>query len=266
MHHALQSHTFRRAAVLIALVSALWMGLCRVVHADTQPVDSAATTQTIRVQAADLPAMATSSVQQAYFRMDETLVWQNTFPSVSAQPVAMGLVVFISPTDSGAIPEDWKPLLIQKNLVWMAADHAGNGASPQRRVLQALYAVQWARKSHTIDPRRIYIAGFSGGGRVATMMAPIYADLFRGGIFIAGANEIAYQPAELARLQKNRYAFINGEDDFNLAQSQRVYKKLKRSGIDGVRMIEVPGLGHEMPSAHWFAQAIDFLDGKLPTD
>lgn len=62
----------------------------------------------------------------------------------------------------------------------------------------------------------MYLAGFSGGSRVASLMAPLYPQAFVGNIFMGGASGWGRRPpAQLARMQSRGYAFVNGEQDFN---------------------------------------------------
>lgn len=219
-------------------------------------------TQTILKSASDLSQFGEDSPYKHYFKKDESLVWQLSLPSQIGEAEPLGILVYISPSPSGFIPEEWKPLLAEKKLMWISADRAGNNVEAQRRVLQALFAVHLASQYHHVNKNRIYIAGFSGGGRVASMMAPLYPALFRGGVFMGGANELSFTKKEFESMKSNRYTFINGDADFNLAESKRVFKKLKSSGIEQVAFFEVPHLAHQPPPAATLASAVDFLDGK----
>jgi len=195
------------------------------------------------------------------------LRWQVTLPENHAAQSPQGLLVYISPQNSGKIYEGWKPLLTKKNLIWIAADEAGNGFSAQRRVLQALLALQLASKKYSIDKQRIYIAGLSGGGRVVSMMAPLYPEMFTGSIFIGGANDWGSKlPEKISLMRKSSYVFINGDSDFNLKESKKVFTKFKQSGISNLEFIEVPGLGHSPPDTNWLVTAIDFLDDHKSND
>jgi hypothetical protein len=197
----------------------------------------------------------------AYFKKNEVVRWQVTLPENYKMQSPQGLLVYISPQDSGEIYDVWKSLLADKNLIWISADKGGNGFSAQRRVLQALLAIQLATKNYKIDKQRIYLAGFSGGGRVASMMVPLYPEVFTGGIFMGGANYWGSEmPEKISLIRKKPYVFINGESDFNLKESKKVNEKFKKSGVGNLEFFEVPGLGHMPPDAKWLAAAIDFLD------
>ena len=52
----------------------------------------------------------------------------------------------------------------------------------------SLEAVAQARRHFTIDPQRVYASGASGGGRMASEVAVLYADVYTGGFPLIGAN------------------------------------------------------------------------------
>lgn len=197
----------------------------------------------------------------AYFKKNETVSWQVTLPANYEEKSPQGLLVYISPQDSDEIYEMWKPLLTAKNLIWISADKGGNDFTAPRRVLQALLAVQLVSKNYKLDKQRIYVTGFSGGGRVTSMMAPLYPEPFTGSIFMGGANSWGSKSPEKFALMKNKsYVFISGENDFNLKESKIVSEKFKHAGLSNVEFFEVPGLGHMPPDAKWLGAAIDYLD------
>lgn len=203
----------------------------------------------------------------AYFKKNDSVSWQVTLPANYAAQSPQGLLVYISPQDSGEIYKMWEPLLTEKNLIWISADKNGNDFTAQRRVLQALLAVQLAAKNYKLNRQRIYIAGFSGGGRVSSMIAPLYPESFTGSIFMGGANHWGSKLPEKFSLMKNKpYVFINGENDFNLKESKKVSEKFKQAGLSNVEFFEVPGLGHMPPDAKWLGAAIDYLDAHKPNN
>src|SRR5208282_4778992 len=54
----------------------------------------------------------------------------------------------------------------------------------------ALLAAQNIMHRYTVNPDRVYVAGFSGGSRVAMRLALGYPDLFRGALLNAGSDPI----------------------------------------------------------------------------
>ena len=69
-----------------------------------------------------------------------------------------------------------------RNLIWISANGDGDGAPLQRQMLKAILAPRAVDRDYAIDMARIYIAGYSGGGGVATMIELTKPELFVGDI------------------------------------------------------------------------------------
>ena len=252
----------------LCLFSILIVTLSQQLHVHANPVEqNGLINSPIEAKLSNLISAENIVPYLAYFKKDETVSWQVTLPANHEAQSPQGLLVYISPQDSGGIYEMWKPLLIEKNLIWISADKGGNDFTAQRRVLQALLAVQLAAKNYKLDKQRIYVTGFSGGGRVTSMIAPLYPEAFTGSIFMGGANYWGSRLPEKFSLMRNKsYVFINGENDFNLKESKKVSEKFKQAGLSNVEFFEVPGLGHMPPDTKWLGAAIDYLDTHKPNN
>jgi hypothetical protein len=119
---------------------------------------------------------------------DEAIEWQVYVPETYDPEHPAGILTYISPTQKGSIPPQWKTLLDEQNLIWIGANNSGNKVRVQRRMAYALTAPAVINKSYQIDDARVYLAGFSGGGRVASMVAAEYPEIFKGAIFKAARN------------------------------------------------------------------------------
>ncbi len=191
-----------------------------------------------------------------------------------------GLIVWISPGDSGEIPKDWKPLMDKHRLIWVGANKVGNEENVYtRRIPLALDAAFNMQKLYNIDLDRVYVSGLSGGGRVSSMAALHFPDVFSGGIFVIGANYwgrmfvpgekgkywnatmTSPQPQFLSRAsQYGRYVLLTGDTDSNQPQMRVYYEKGYQKSLKNVLYLQVPGMGHEKPSAEWYEKAIEYLD------
>ena len=187
-----------------------------------------------------------------------------------------GLFVWVSPGDSPKLPADWEAVLARHHLLFIGAYNSGNPRDAFDRFRLAVDASLNMRLRFRIDPKRIYISGFSGGGRVASMLAVGYADIFTGTIAICGVNfygdatgpdgavfERSYEPdpalAALAR-RNGHFALITGDRDPNRANTQAVHEQgFKKNGFSHVLYLEVPQMGHSMPAAEWLDKALDFM-------
>ncbi len=191
----------------------------------------------------------------------ETNEWAVYVPASYDPESPAGLLVFISPTDSGRMPGRYRPVLEDNNLIWIGAHRSGNRVRIARRIGLALLATAIADSNYRIDPSRVYVSGFSGGGRTASAVAPEYAQLFTGAIYICGVNFWdGRKPKQLDRVRDNRYVFLTGSKDFNRSETRRVHRAYRRADVDNVMLLEVAGMDHRMPPAEDLAQAIAFLD------
>jgi predicted esterase len=192
---------------------------------------------------------------------EEDVDWSLYVPDSYDPRKPAGLLVFISPTDSGRMPGRYKPVLGDNNLIWISANHSGNRVRVARRISLALLATALADSEYRIDASRVYVAGFSGGGRTASAVAPKYPQIFRGAIYICGVNFWnSSEPMELDRVRDNRYVFLTGNKDFNRSETRRVHRAYRRENVDNVLLLEVPGMDHRMPPARDLAASIEYLD------
>jgi hypothetical protein len=187
-----------------------------------------------------------------------------------------GLFVFDSPGGRGNLHEPWREVLEKHKLIWIGPNKAGNDRLPLCRFGLCIDAVHNMRQLYDIDPKRVYISGVSGGGRISSMLGVCYADVFKGGIYIVGCNYFremtapntggrvwhrgyAQPAADLFNQAKKNvsHVLLTGETDMNREQTKEYYEKgFKKDGFLHVTYIEVPGMGHQPPDAEWFEKAV----------
>lgn len=192
---------------------------------------------------------------------DEPISFTVFVPETYDPATAPGLLVYMSPTYSGAAPRAWDRVLTAKNLIWIGANQAGNSVNVQRRALFALIAPDVIRQAYAVDAARVYVTGLSGGGKMASMMAVEYPHVFRGGIFNCGVEFWDRRPPRFEQVRANRFVFVTGEHDQALRPTKRVYRRFEQAGVPNVRLMVIPGMGHENPDAEHLEEALDFLDG-----
>src|SRR5438067_2390611 len=202
-------------------------------------------------------------------------------PKVDAHDREWGLFVWVDAGDTPRIPEDWEKVLSEHKLLAIAAYHSGNPRHPASRLQLAVDAAFNMRRRFNITPRRVYISGLSGGGRVASMVGIAYADVFSGTFSIVGANFYKPMPAPGGRhyppsfapvgtiladaKKRNRFILLTGSKDSNRENTKDVYRRgFKAEGFRHVLYLEVPDMGHALPSGEWFAKGLDFLDQDDP--
>lgn len=182
-----------------------------------------------------------------------------------------GLLVWVSPLDGAGMPPGWHATLEERGVIFVTAARSGNQTSPLgRRIPLALTATANVARSHAVDPDRVWIAGFSGGARIAERMALAYPDVFSGAILDGssddiGAHDVALPPrANFERLlDRMAIVFSSGQEDgFNVVSARHVAASLRRHCLDRVSLEVRRREGHDMMSSASLAKAIDFLDRK----
>jgi hypothetical protein len=192
-----------------------------------------------------------------------------------------GLIVWINAGESGEIPTRYRELMEKHNLIWIGANQSGNSRNPfWIRASLAIEAVVHMKRRYNIDPDRVYVSGVSGGGRVSSMAALVFPDIFTGGgLYVIGCNYMKDIKTESTRYvsgfwnkpdsrivavaKKRRFAMLTGSEDFNQPGTQLVYDAYKRDGFEYVTYLEEPALTHTLPSAAWYEKAIEALDQPL---
>ncbi len=195
-----------------------------------------------------------------------------------------GLLVWISPGQYGGVrkPENMK-VLADKRLIWIGPNQAGNDRFGWDRVGLALDAVHAMKKLYTLDEERVYIGGYSGGGRLASGVAVLYPEMFQGGFFFYGCDYyrkmtvtdkpgavwpagFAPPPRAVLKLvrERNRYVMLTGGLDFNRAQTIAYHQQYLEDGFEHVTYLEIPQADHDDGvRGDWFAKGIDALDAPL---
>jgi len=172
-----------------------------------------------------------------------------------------GIMVYISPQDSIKTPNGWMDIMEQNNLIWIAATQSGNKVMAGKRVLMAVMALPLLQKNYAINGNRIYVSGLSGGGRVASIVAMQYPNMFKGGIYNCGSNFWGDQtPLQIDLIKQNRFVFITGSEDFNLEDTKSVRRKYRKAGVENTKLMVIQRMGHQNPNRRKFMQAIEYLD------
>jgi hypothetical protein len=199
---------------------------------------------------------------------------------------AAGLFVWVSPSQSGEIPAEWRPVLDRYKLIAIGADNSGNHRLVWYRMGLALDAVFNMKKRYKIDEQRVYIAGFSGGARMASRLGMQYPDVFQGGLYMGACDYFRRVPvpdnpksfwpeafpaptgkrAELVKKER-RHVFLVGANDPNHAPTKAFYEQAQnRDKFAHALFIEMPGVAHTMPNANYLDQAIRYLNQSSTND
>ncbi len=184
-----------------------------------------------------------------------------------------GVVVFVTPMDIGEIPDDWKPVFDRRNLIWVSVSGSGNTMGDERRIAETKLSYDFITRNYSIDSERTFLSGMSGGARISIMAAARYPEIFKGGVYLSGAepwserNEnpwLKETPENFEAIKGNRYVLVSGTEDFKLSAVARLYRDYKKLGIEKTRLIVVQDLDHDFPDAEIYDRALDYLEMDGP--
>jgi hypothetical protein len=190
-----------------------------------------------------------------------------------------GLLVFVPPWQEARLPPGWAAVLDSHGLVFVTAARSGNAESIMgRREPLALLAAANIMRRYPVDPKRMYVGGFSGGARVALRLAIGYPDLFHGALLNAGSDivgddgadpPIPLPPRELLYQfqESSRLVYVTGERDAeSLDLDRSSLRSLAQWCIFDHEAFILPRLEHAVADAPGLARALDALVAPLHAD
>lgn len=161
----------------------------------------------------------------------------------------------------------------QENLIYIASRDSGNNARTAYRVALTLRAIDIVKESHKVDPKRVYICGDSGGGRISSIVAPLYPEIIKGATYSIGCNYwnnlssdgnrywrgfmgARTVPPNMTEVKKNRYVFITGDTEANIPQTKGNYRAYLRSVVKNCVYVQVKVMGHSPPPPALLAKGV----------
>ena len=186
-------------------------------------------------------------------------------------------MVFIEPGSEATPPQmwQWQPALNRHGLIFVSAVNSGNDAKIlDRRLPLALLAYENVRAHYPLDPKRVYVGGFSGGSRAAERTALAYPDVFHGALLNAGSDPIGGQaginlpPVELfRRFQETKLVYVTGEGDEQRRHDDQVSRASMRDWcVFNVEIRDARKLGHEPLDPPSLNRALDALEQPSAVD
>ena len=219
---------------------------------------------TVRVD--DITNPETLGAFSGIYKSGDAISWHIYVPDTYDPSHPPGIFVFISPSKSGAAASGWRDSLTQENFIYISANNAGNGVPANRRVLNAVLAVQYISARYKTNSERTVIAGFSGGARVSSIVVEAIPDIFEASVFMGGAFKWRGDQAALeAQLGGGAYVFMTGGHDHAQDETRRTYLQYKKAGLKHLKLMNPRKTGHEYPKSRDFAQALSFISKHLET-
>jgi pimeloyl-ACP methyl ester carboxylesterase len=186
-----------------------------------------------------------------------------------------GVLVFVPATKLTTIPKGWQGVLDSYGMIFVGAQNSGNNTfDMSRRMPLAVIGAVNIAKRYKVDPARVFVAGMSGGSRVAMRLALGYPDLFAGGLLNAGSDPLdgklaAVPPRELfARFQEqSRLVYLTGEQDtVNLNIDAHSAGSMRSLCMFQVEHHTMPRLGHETADPASLSWGLETLLAPVAVD
>ena len=196
-----------------------------------------------------------------------------------------GLIVFIDAADEiSSLPAGWETELDVRKYIFVAAQNSGNDQARGRRLgLGVLGALEIA-KQYRVDPQRVFVAGFSGGARIAGMLGFYQSDVFRGTIQNCGADfyrsvpivratsqvDTAGKPygvleasqEDIGAARQVRFALVTGSNDFRHGNILDIFHGGFERDEFQAKLFDVPGMAHDTCDRGTLGRIIEFLEGR----
>jgi pimeloyl-ACP methyl ester carboxylesterase len=209
-------------------------------------------------------------------RQPVDLAWERfaLYVPESAPPQGYALLVFIPPWPQAVVPKRWPPILDRHGMIFVTAANSGNDALVvERREPLALLAAHNVMARYPVDRNRVFIAGLSGGAKVALRLAIAYPEIFHGALLNAGSERpgdgIPIPPADLFKLfqETGRLVYLTGEEDRgNLTADLASRAALEEWCFEDADTETIPHGGHELAGSAWLDQALTELARHVEAD
>ncbi len=177
---------------------------------------------------------------------------------------AWPLVIFVSPENRPVGWPFWEATCRDHGVLFAGIRDAGNGVVKARRVRAVVEALGDLRQRYRIDPDRTYLAGFSGGGYIASEVAMALPE-YVGGVVSYGHSP-GPPPSPWGRQRASErlsVAIVCGERESAAVWAKEFHApQLRGLGFrTDLQLIE--GMGHTMPGPAATEEAFAWLEQGL---
>jgi pimeloyl-ACP methyl ester carboxylesterase len=174
------------------------------------------------------------------------------------------LIVFISPGDDPMGWRAWQKVCEDNDILFCAAYGAGNSCPAGKRIRIVLDMFDDVRRQYRVDPDQTYLAGFSGGGRMACTIAFALPEYFGGVVPVCGTNPLPSLGYLRHRIRDRlSVAFVTGATDFNRRESEDYMFPYFQELAIRSRLWVVPKIGHAIPGADVLGEVQKWLEEDL---
>ena len=187
-------------------------------------------------------------------------------PSDYTKTQTYPIIFFFDPHAKGYLPvENYKNIAKNYNIILVGSNNSQNGLqwNEIQKIVNALFNDTFQKLS--INKKRVYTSGLSGGARIANYLALSYKGI--AGVISCSAG---FQLNNHVPKAKFNFIGIAGNQDFNFLELLNLNNELNNTDINHNLFI-FNGI-HEWPAAETFEEAViclqlyDMKNGIIPTD
>jgi len=195
-----------------------------------------------------------SSTEQRY-----ELFVPEGYPKAKPYP----LILCVPPSPGPAGWAEFEGLCRTNGVIFASPFGAGNNIPVAVRCRVVLDVLDDARRRLNIDSDRVYLAGMSGGGRIASRVAFSLPEAFAGVMPICGSYSLREEPwVRLRASERLRVVLLSGETDWLRPETEREYLPMLLAYGFRAKLVCYPG-GHAMPPAETLRDAYHWLEEGL---
>jgi dienelactone hydrolase len=211
----------------------------------------------------DLPPAG--QVGNAICQGDSSESYSLYLPSSYTEQRRWPILYLFDPGGRGRRPVDlYKDIAERYGFILAGSNNSRNFSSEQSRNLSAIW--QDTHRRLALDAHRTYTGGFSGGARVAGLMATSCSLCQIAGVIANGAG----YPSSRPQGDKLQYFLAVGNQDFNWPEVMNVRREREEAGLQ--YRVRVFAGTHQWPPADVMQDAVEWLQvkamqaGALPRD
>ena len=193
------------------------------------------------------------AIEKITCKADPTQSYALSLPPGYTPEKKWPIIYAFDPVGRGTVPVKlFQAAAAKFGFIVVGSNNSRNGIDVSS-IVKTLWSDTHERFS--IDERRVYTTGFSGGARVASAVALGYAGAVAGVIAASGG-----LPSSARLSSSNRLVFFGtaGTEDFNFPEMQQLKRKLDEVGITN-RLAIFAG-GHDWPPPEMCAEAVGWLE------
>ncbi|MEM7430804.1 MAG: hypothetical protein AAF351_02575 [Pseudomonadota bacterium] len=168
---------------------------------------------------------------------NEKLQWQVFVPDNYEASKPAGLFLYLDPDGSGLMPDQWRQVFTQHNIIWVSPRRTTRREDETRRTWHGILGSRAIAKDYNIDLQRMYVGGYEGTVRTA-IVTMLTANEFSGALYVRGSyysDELT--PDQLQAMQRKYHVFISSTNDKQGPQVRRDYERYQQDGIYNSKLI-----------------------------